>query len=135
MERGTRGATGRNWPDGRDCSPRARSLLCVVIVRIRRIRARSAFLVFLVLYGVVGLLVGAVVAVVSSMDLPAGAQPNILNRLGMWSLLIFPAGYGLLAGIVAGISATLYNAAAALVGGIKVEIPDIEPVWPDTERG
>lgn len=106
-----------------------------VIVRIRRIRARSAFLVFLVLYGVVGLLVGAVVAVVSSMDLPAGAQPNILNRLGMWSLLVFPAGYGLLAGIVAGISATLYNAAAALVGGIKVEIPDIEPVWPDTERG
>jgi hypothetical protein len=36
---------------------------------------------------------------------------------------------------VAAISATLYNAAAALVGGIKVEIPDIEPVWPDTERG
>ncbi len=106
-----------------------------MIVRIRRIRARSAFLVFLVLYGVVGLLVGAVVAVVSSMDLPAGAQPNILNRLGMWSLVVFPAGYGLLAGIVAGISATLYNAAAALVGGIKVEIPDIEPVWPDTERG
>ena len=106
-----------------------------VIVRIRRIRARSAFLVFLVLYGVVGLLVGAVVAVVSSMDLPAGAQPNILNRLGMWSLLVFPAGYGLAAGVVAAVSATLYNAAAAMVGGIKVEIPDIEPVWPDTDRG
>jgi hypothetical protein len=106
-----------------------------VIVRIRRIRARSAFLVFLVLHGVVGLLVGAVMAVVSSMDLPSGAQPNILNRIGMWSLLVFPAAYGLIAGIVAAVSATLYNAAAALVGGISVEIPDIEPVWPDTERG
>ena len=58
-----------------------------------------------------------------------------LNRLGMWSLLVFPAGYGIAAGIVAAVSATLYNAASALVGGIKVEIPDIEPVWPDTEKG
>ncbi len=78
---------------------------------------------------------GAVLAAVSAMEAPAGSEPNILTQLGMWSLLVFPVGYGVLAGLAAAVSATLYNAAAALVGGIKVEIPDIEPVWPDVEHG
>lgn len=98
-----------------------------MIVQIRRVRARSVFLVGLALYGTVGLLVGIFLAVISTLQLPAGTQLNALNRLGGWSILVFPVVYGIAGGLSAGIGAALYNAAAAVVGGIKVEIPDIEP--------
>lgn len=96
-----------------------------MIVRIRRISARSVFLVALVLYGAVGLVVGAALAVVGTVELPPEAQPTFLEGLGPWTLLLFPLAYGLLGGIAAAVAAILYNAAAAVVGGIRVEIPEI----------
>lgn len=96
-----------------------------MIVRLRRISARSVFLVALVLYGAVGLVVGIALAVVGTVELPPEAQPSFLEGLGLWTLLLFPLAYGVLGGILAAVAAVLYNAAAALVGGIRVEIPEL----------
>lgn len=90
--------------------------------RLRRIGVRSVFLLFLLLYGVVGLLVGAGVGFLSTLELsPAGAD-TALDRLGWWSLALFPALYGIAGGLTAAVAAVLYNAAAAVTGGVKLEV-------------
>jgi hypothetical protein len=86
----------------------------------------------LALYGIVGFLVGVVLAVVSTLATPAGTEPNLLDRLGIWVAVIAPVAYGLFVGFAAAVAAALYNAVAALVGGLKVEVPDLEPRWPQT---
>ncbi len=98
-------------------------------VQIRRISLRSVFLVTMALFGIVGFLVGLVLAVVATLEVPAGTEPNLLSRLGIWSVVVFPALYGLGAGFFAAVGAALYNSVAALVGGLRVEIPDLQPRW------
>ena len=98
-------------------------------VQIRRISLRSVFLVTMALYGIVGFLVGLILAVVATIEVPAGTEPNILNRLGVWSVVVFPVLYGIGTGLLAAIAAALYNSVASLVGGIRVEIPDLQPRW------
>jgi hypothetical protein len=91
-------------------------------LKVRKISARSAFLVALTLHGIVGLLVGVVLAVVSRLEVPAGTEPNLLSTLGMWSILVFPLTLGLVAGLTAAVAASLYNAAASVVGGLRIEL-------------
>ncbi len=98
-------------------------------VQVRRISLRSVFLVTMALYGIVGFLVGLILAIVATMEVPAGTEPNILSRLGVWSVVVIPVLYGIGAGLVAAIAAALYNSVASLVGGIRVEIPDLQPRW------
>ncbi len=100
-----------------------------MLVQIRRISLRSVFLVTMALYGIVGFLVGLVLAIVATLEVPAGSEPNILSRLGIWSVVVFPVLYGLGVGLLAVIAAVLYNSVASLVGGVRVEIPDIQPRW------
>jgi ABC-type antimicrobial peptide transport system permease subunit len=106
-----------------------------MLVQIRRISLRSAFLVAMTLYGIVGFLVGLVLAVIATLEVPAGTEPNILSRLGIWSVVVFPVLYGLGVGLLAVIGAVLYNSVASLVGGLRVEIPDLQPRWsPERDR-
>jgi len=63
-------------------------------VEIRRISIRSAFKLAMVLYGLIGFLVGLVLAVAAGVEPPPGTEPNILTRLGFWSIAVFPALYG-----------------------------------------
>ena len=100
-----------------------------MLVQIRRISLRSVFFVTMALYGIVGFLVGLVLAIVATLEVPAGTEPNILSRLGIWSVVVFPVLYGLGVGLVAVIGAVLYNSVASLVGGVRVEIPDLQPRW------
>ena len=96
-------------------------------LKVRKISARSAFLVALTLHGIVGLLVGVVLAVVSRLAVPAGTEPNLLSSLGMWSILVFPLALGLLSGLMAAVAASLYNAAASVVGGLRIELHGLSP--------
>lgn len=104
-------------------------------VQIRRISLRSVFLVTMALNGIVGFLVGLILAIVATVDVPAGTEPNLLSRLGIWSVVVFPVLYGIGAGVLGAIAAALYNSVASLVGGVRVEIPDLQPRWdPESER-
>lgn len=98
-------------------------------VQIRRISLRSVFLVTMALNGIVGFLVGLILAIVATVDVPAGTEPNLLSRLGIWSVVVFPLIYGIGAGLLGTIAAALYNSVASLVGGVRVEIPDLQPRW------
>ena len=71
-------------------------------VQVRRISLRSVFFVTMTLYGIVGFLVGLILAVVATIEVPAGTEPNILNRLGVWSVVVFPVLYGIGAGLLGG---------------------------------
>jgi len=104
-------------------------------VRIKRISTRSAFVLAMALYGTIGLLIGGILAGISLVDVPPGTETNILSQLGVWSVAVFPIAYGLIGGVTAAVAAALYNATAALVGGLKVEVPDLKPVWPEENEG
>lgn len=90
--------------------------------RIRRIGVRSVFLLFLVLYGVVGLLVGGAVAVLGNLDMAPETAATAVDALGWWAVPALALGYGLVGGLAGGVAAALYNAAALLTGGIRLEL-------------
>lgn len=96
-------------------------------VEIRRISIRSAFKLAMVLYGLIGFLVGLVLAVAASVEPPPGSEPNLLTRLGFWSIAVFPVLYGLVGGFTAAVAVALYNAGASLVGGLRLDFPEVEP--------
>lgn len=96
-------------------------------VEIRRISIRSAFKLAMVLYGLIGFLVGLVLAVATSQEAPPGTEPNLLTRLGFWAIAVFPVVYGLAGGLTAAVAVALYNAGASMVGGLRLEFPDVEP--------
>ena len=95
-------------------------------VEIRRISIRSAFKLAMILYGLIGFLVGLVLAVAASVEVPPGTEPNLLTRLGFWSIAVFPVLYGLAGGFTAAIAVALYNAGASLVGGLRVDVPTVD---------
>lgn len=96
-------------------------------VEIRRISIRSAFKLAMVLYGLIGFLVGLVLAVATSQEAPPGTEPNLLTRLGFWAIAVFPVVYGFAGGLTAAVAVALYNAGASMVGGLRLEFPDVEP--------
>lgn len=109
-------------------------------VRLRRIGLRSIFLLFLVLYGSVGLAVGV------GLYLLAGAgivDPGLtetvgmtaLDRLGAWSLLLFPVLYGVVGGIAGLVGGALYNLAAAVTGGLRLTLEDARDVDVEEDGG
>lgn len=109
-------------------------------VRLRRIGLRSIFLLFLVLYGSVGLAVGA------GLYLLAGAgivDPGLtetvgmtaLDRLGAWSLALFPVLYGVVGGVAGLVGGALYNLAAAVTGGLRLTLEDERRVDVEEDGG
>lgn len=100
-------------------------------VRLRRVRARSVFVLFFVLYGLVGLLVGLGMAAVSTLDLPTVEELTPLEQLGWWSLAVFPLLYGLAAGVAGALAAVLYNLAASVTGGIRLDLATLERLEPE----
>ena len=95
-------------------------------VEIRRISIRSAFKLAMILYGLIGFLVGLVLAVAATVEVPPGTEPNLLTRLGFWSIAVFPVLYGLAGGFTAAVAVALYNAGASLVGGLRIDLPTVE---------
>jgi hypothetical protein len=99
---------------------------------IARISPGSAFKVGLVLYGLLGLVFGVLVALISLMAggiaarLGPTAPPGLSSMSGVaggvGAVIAMPIVYGLFGGIVLGISALVYNLVAKWVGGLEVDI-------------
>ena len=96
-------------------------------LQIRRISTSSAFLVGMALHGLIGFLVGIGLAIVAGLDVPAGTEPSLVERLGAWAIVVVPFGYGVAGGLLTAIAAALYNAVASVVGGLRIELRAARP--------
>jgi hypothetical protein len=92
---------------------------------VKRITPRSAFKLGLVLYGILGLVLGVLVELIvfARMSLPGANQPprNIF-LFGPAAIIFFPILYGLVGGVFGAIGALLYNLASKWVGGLEIDI-------------
>ena len=97
---------------------------------LRRVGPGSAFKIGLVLYGIIGLLLGIVMACVSMVagslgSLGQSAVPGarVLGLgLGFGAIIVFPLLYGVMGGVFAAIGAAIYNLVAGWVGGLEIDI-------------
>jgi hypothetical protein len=99
---------------------------------IARISPASAFKVGMALYGLLGFILGVLVALISLMAgslatrLGQNGPPGLSAALGfaggVGAIVIMPILYGFFGGIVLGISAVVYNLVAKWVGGLEVDI-------------
>ena len=92
---------------------------------IKHVAPDSAFKVGLVVYGLLGLIVGAfctLFAIFGSPYLSSSQLPMMGRFVGLFSILICPVVYGILGGIAAFIGALLFNLASAWLGGLEVDI-------------
>jgi pilus assembly protein TadC len=92
---------------------------------IARISPGPAFKVGLVLYGLLGLIfsvVALILPIAGNIAGRWGPNPAEWTSIGLGKIIVMPIAYGLLGGIVLGISALVYNLAAKWIGGIEVDI-------------
>jgi hypothetical protein len=106
---------------------------------VRRVGPGSAFKIGLVLYGILGLLLGIMMACVSMVagslgslghsGLPGSGGTAVSwdarsfgLGMGFGAIIFFPLVYGLFGGVFAAIGATIYNLVAGWVGGLEVDI-------------
>jgi len=108
---------------------------------VRRVGPGSAFKIGLILYGILGLLLGIVMACISmvagsfgglghSAVPAAGGTATAVSwdlrsfafGTGFGAMIFFPLLYGLFGGIFAAVGAVLYNLVAGWVGGLEVDI-------------
>ena len=91
---------------------------------LRRIAPASAFKVGLVIYGLVGLILGALCSIVAlaGVQFLPHAQMPLMGRIGIFAVIFCPIVYGIIGGIGTVIAAALYNLASGWVGGVEVDI-------------
>ena len=92
---------------------------------IKRVAPVSAFKVGLVVYGCLGLIIGAfctLFAIFGSPYLSQAQLPMMGRFVGLFAILICPVVYGIIGGIAALIGALLFNLAASWLGGLEVDI-------------
>ena len=106
---------------------------------VRRVGPGSAFKVGLVLYALMGLVLGICMAFVSMVAGSLGGLghspvPGSGGTGGSWdarsfglgmglgAIIFFPVIYGLIGGVFAAIGAAVYNLVAGWVGGLEVDI-------------
>ena len=101
---------------------------------LRRIRVGSAAKVAGVLYAVLGLIVGAIVALISlaSAGMLAGARADEIPSwfgaaFGVGAIVIFPILYGVMGVVFGAIIAGLYNLVAGMVGGLDLDLEQRGP--------
>ncbi len=91
---------------------------------VKHITPASAFKIGLVAYGVLGIFIGIICALIAI----AGASfarttlPFTGMGMGVAAIIVCPIVYGVIGGIVAVIGALLYNVAAGWVGGLEVDL-------------
>ena len=99
---------------------------------LARISPGSAAKVGLVLYAVIGLVVGILIALVSLMaggiatHLGQNAPPGMSALVGMGggiaAIVVTPIVYGIIGAVVFGLTALIYNIVAGWVGGIEIDL-------------
>ena len=91
---------------------------------LRRIAPGSAFKVGLVVYALVGLVLGALCSAIAlaGIQFAPHAHMPFVGRVGIFAVILCPIMYGLIGGIGAAIGASIYNLASGWVGGLEVDI-------------
>ena len=90
---------------------------------LRRIAPGSAFKVGAIVYGFIGLVLGALCSVLAATSLHVATHSHMLfGRIGIFAVIVCPIVYGLIGGIGAVIAAALYNLASGWVGGVEIDI-------------
>lgn len=95
---------------------------------IKRVNPISAAKIGGVLYGLLGLVIGACISVVALLfsgalaaasDQPGGSMFGMF--FGVGAIIIMPIFYGVIGFIATLISAALYNVASKITGGVEIE--------------
>lgn len=92
---------------------------------IKRIGPGSAFKMGLVVYGVLGSILGVFCSVVALAGVPLAQQmhrPFDGALVGLFAVILCPILYGIIGGVVTAVGALIYNLASRWVGGLEAEI-------------
>ena len=93
---------------------------------VKRIGPLSAAKISFALYAIIGLIVGAFVALISLAGVALGDRgstgPFLGMALGMGAIIVMPIFYGVLGFLIGLISAAVYNLAAGIVGGVEIDL-------------
>ena len=91
---------------------------------VRSVAPLSVAKVAGVLYMLIGILVGAVVALASLVGAFAGGENAgiIGSIMGIGAIVVFPLLYGCMGFVATLVGAWLYNLVAGMVGGISIEV-------------
>lgn len=91
---------------------------------LKRVAPGSAFRVGLIVYGIMGLVLGAFCTLVSvfASRLAPHAHVMMFGWAGVFAVVLCPIIYGLIGGIGGAIAAWLYNLASGWVGGLEVDL-------------
>lgn len=97
---------------------------------IRRVGVFSAAKIAGALYGLIGLLFGALFSLISVIGgaaaMSQGAEDGAMGMLfGVGAVILFPLFYGIIGAIFAAISAAFYNIIAGFVGGLEIEVESL----------
>jgi hypothetical protein len=91
---------------------------------LKRVSPGSAFKIGLVVYGILGLILGAICSVIAMVGVQFAphSQLPFAGRIGVFAIILCPIIYGLIGGIGAAIAAWFYNLASGWVGGLEVDL-------------
>ena len=98
-----------------------------MLMELKKIHALSLAKVDALIMAIIGLIIG-IIGWLFSLAFRNIANPEFYSNklqfasLGLTSIIIFPIAYGIIGFISGGLSALLYNLAAKLFGGVKIDI-------------
>lgn len=93
---------------------------------VRRIGVLSIGKIAGLLYASLGLIIGAFVALASTVGGLAGLAQGESRFIGMFfgvgAIVLFPCFYGLVGALMGMLMAALYNLVAGMIGGVELEV-------------
>jgi hypothetical protein len=89
---------------------------------VKRIRPGSAFKMGLVIYGILGLVIGVFASLASMVGMAFPGASSRSALFGIFAVIFLPILYGIFGGIVTAFSAVVYNFAAGWVGGLEIDV-------------
>jgi hypothetical protein len=89
---------------------------------VKKIRPGSAFKMGLVIYGILGLIIGVFASLASMIGMAFPGAPSRGMFFGAFAVVFLPIVYAVFGGIVTAISALVYNFAAGWVGGLEIDL-------------
>jgi hypothetical protein len=93
---------------------------------VTRVSPWSVAKIAALLYGIIGLVIGAIMSVLALVFGTAMAAQRddawIGTVFGVSAIVVLPILYGIGGGIMAAFSAFVYNIAARMVGGVRIEV-------------
>jgi hypothetical protein len=94
--------------------------------QIRSIGVGSAFKLFAVLYGMLGLLIGAVISLISVLGFMGGSAAGMEGAgallFGTAAIVVAPILYGIIGACAGVVMSLIYNLAAKFTGGLEIDL-------------